>query len=589
MIKSRCHAWTVLLPGLLLSSACSQSNTNGADSSTQGAASSSGSGGAGGSAGGGSIDAIIPPGRRIDWTTAGVPGGIPARTTICATIDASSFGNGAMDASGAITLAIKNCPPDQVVLLTAGNFSIQNRIEFHYKSNVTLRGAGPDKTVLFPAGGAIMVGDDAFGPLAATVVGGATKGSTTLTLSSTANLAVGGLLRIDRLNTPAGPTDPTDADLVHDTLGPQYVAKDPSRRIAQMIVITGITGDAVTVSPPLIWDFSASPSLTTFFGVVTMSGVEDLKIDHSKGGTGPSIIFDQAYGCWAKNISSYKPGGYHLQSILSVSGEIRDSYFNDSKTYGPDNAGVGFFGANTGWAIENNVFFKTFPSIELQLGSSGNYIGYNYSYEVMTGAGISGVAFDDNHGAHDMMNLWEGNSGEMFQVDGYWGSGSHGTLFRNNFTAENPSTTLNYKAVSLNRWAYYYNIVGNVLGTPSWPATGQYEIEQDGYSDSIAAVYQLGYPNMGNTSYTPFDGKSPTGLDAKVKSTLIRYKNYDYFHKAVQTDSAGLPDQPLPASLRYKSKPAFWPLGASWPPIGPDVKGYVSQIPAEARYMAGIP
>src|SRR5689334_4458242 len=118
MMKSHGYAWAVLLPGLLLSSACSPSDMNAA-SSTQGAGSSSGSGGAGGSAGGGSIDGIIPPERRIDWTTTGVPGGIPARTTICTTINASSFGDGTMDASVAITDAIKNCPPDQVVLLSA--------------------------------------------------------------------------------------------------------------------------------------------------------------------------------------------------------------------------------------------------------------------------------------------------------------------------------------------------------------------------------------------------------------------------------------------------------------------------------------
>ncbi len=96
------------------------------------------------------------------------------------------------------------------------------------------------------------------------------------------------MLKLDRLNTPAGPDDPTDADLVHDNLGAQYVRPDPARSIAQMVIITAITGNAVTIRPPLFWDFTSSPSLTSFPGVITMSGVEDLKIDHSQGGSGYS-------------------------------------------------------------------------------------------------------------------------------------------------------------------------------------------------------------------------------------------------------------------------------------------------------------
>ena len=44
----------------------------------------------------------LPAERRIDWTLAGIPGGIPTRTTICATIDAGTFGDGATDATAAI-------------------------------------------------------------------------------------------------------------------------------------------------------------------------------------------------------------------------------------------------------------------------------------------------------------------------------------------------------------------------------------------------------------------------------------------------------------------------------------------------------
>ena len=84
----------------------------------------------------------VPSNRRIDWTYTGVPGGIPNRTTICAT-----FSPGATAA--AITSAINACN-NGVVFLNAGTYtaaSLGGTIQV-YKSNVTLRGAGADQTIL---------------------------------------------------------------------------------------------------------------------------------------------------------------------------------------------------------------------------------------------------------------------------------------------------------------------------------------------------------------------------------------------------------------------------------------------------------
>ena len=82
----------------------------------------------------------------------------------------------------------------------------------------------------------------------------------------------------------------------------------------------------------------------------------------------------------------------------------------------------------------------TFPGVELQNSSSGFYVGYNYGYATMaapSGAPVT-FMFTDNHGPHDMMNLWEGNIGELFGSDGYFGGSSHGTAVRNYLTGYNP-------------------------------------------------------------------------------------------------------------------------------------------------------
>src|ERR1051325_6524701 len=87
---------------------------------------------------------LIDPSRAIDWSQSGVPGGIPNRTTICATIDASTFGNGSSNAVSGIQSALNSCGSGQVVKLSAGTFLISGSLTI--PSNVTLRGSGPQST-----------------------------------------------------------------------------------------------------------------------------------------------------------------------------------------------------------------------------------------------------------------------------------------------------------------------------------------------------------------------------------------------------------------------------------------------------------
>jgi hypothetical protein len=51
----------------------------------------------------------IPSSRRMVWNP-GIPGGIPQRTTICATANAASYGNDSTDATAYLQGLIDNCP-----------------------------------------------------------------------------------------------------------------------------------------------------------------------------------------------------------------------------------------------------------------------------------------------------------------------------------------------------------------------------------------------------------------------------------------------------------------------------------------------
>jgi len=90
---------------------------------------------------------VMPPERRTTWNP-GIPGGIPARTTVCATVSAAAYGNGVMDATAGIQAAIDACPPDEVVRLSAGEFAVNGTDPIRINKGIVLRGAGASQTRL---------------------------------------------------------------------------------------------------------------------------------------------------------------------------------------------------------------------------------------------------------------------------------------------------------------------------------------------------------------------------------------------------------------------------------------------------------
>ena len=85
---------------------------------------------------------ILSPGRAVDWTVAGIPGGIPdASWTQCG----PAIGAGATAAQ--INSQIAGCGPNTYVLLGSGTFKLTSGITIN-QSNVVLRGSGPTSTTV---------------------------------------------------------------------------------------------------------------------------------------------------------------------------------------------------------------------------------------------------------------------------------------------------------------------------------------------------------------------------------------------------------------------------------------------------------
>jgi hypothetical protein len=366
----------------------------------------------------------------------------------------------------------------------------------------------------------------------------------------------------------------------------------------------------VEIEDPLVWDFSIQPRVRPYLSRgVESCGVEDLTIAAGASYGGSMIQFWNAYGSWIKNVeTAWGNGNEHIYLFGSLRCEVRDSYIHDTHSttdgYGIV-TGMGYSGPRggcTGTLIENNIFSGTWGATVLET-EVGSVVSYNFSRNMRyPGWPDYQIAdFNGNHGPHGMMYLLEGNVGSGgVQQDGYHGSVSHVTYFRNAFTGAHVQAwrTGNVKLFDLCRFSYYHNVVGNVLGHPDWPAstTGRYEMTGEPDYTEQAVVYRLGYPNMGNNGFDPVNPPSngdAGGLDPKVKRTLLRWGNYDYQSKAARFEASEVPgDVPapstrtLPASLRYASRPGWWPAGLAWPPIGPDLSPMVGRIPAQIRYEA---
>lgn len=519
--------------------------------------------------------AQFPSDRVYPWsagTNVGIVGGIVRRDTIftnMTTLDSSGVTNVAED----IQAAISACPSNQVVLLPAGTFRLDTAINVdHAQDGVTLRGAGIGQTVLMcyqsSGYGAIELGTSDYPgpPPTINILSGASAGSTNVVCDSTVGVIVGGIVRIGQIT-------------------PDYVFNTGPGTNLQFSVHLILSTNASDISfrPPLPLTLTNSPHVAKYTQLLSGMSVEDVTVNLS-GASVAAIFGYQVSESWFDNIEITGSTTRQMWFYYLVGSEIRNCYTHATRTSGPGHEGIDLSVGSCWNLVENNVSISGgYPAIIIGDGSGGcvgNVIAYNWADHIDSGSTVSGAAFSVNHGPHNMFNLFEGNVGEMFQSDGYFGSASHNTLFRNNFTGTFSSSNVWQRAVDLCRWSYYFNAAANVIGSTNQAFA--YSTTNSGYSDPL--IYRFGFPNMGNMSYS---GANPpttnwAGLDAKVAETVLLVANYDY-----ATDGIVNPTNDLPASLYRSSAPSFM-SGYIWPSIGSDLTPMVSRIPAQDRFTSRI-
>jgi hypothetical protein len=534
---------------------------------------------------------LIPSCRTIDWSQSGIPGEIPSRTTVCASIPAGA-------SQTTIQNALNACPANQVVQLATGTYSIST---LTIPSNVTLRGAGPQKTILNSTGpgrGVLVFGAGRTPQISSSVsiAGGAKTGSRSLTLASTQGISPGMYLMVTQLNDPEYVSITTNNGTCSWCDG--GIGWNGSRVQGQIVEVTSVSGTSVGVSPGLYMDYKLTPLATPFSAGGKYIGVEDLQVYmNNKGYTTNFLLEGTAYS-WIKNVESNYTDGDHAQILWGYRNEIRDSYFHDSYFHTPGSTDADVFVANktSGTLIENNTLRRLHASIMLNWGAAGNVIAYNYMDNNFDSSGyntlFTGISL---HGAHPMFNLIEGNISPKLEADYYWGSSSHTTVFRNWFkgaakiippltgravedTANSYWASQALAGIDLSQTTRYYNLLGNIIGSDwqktlgKWTQQVVYPQQRSYYTSNNPYGYSFGFGSLS-------DQGTDSGNTSLPYSTSIIHGDYDYVKNTFRWDPT-ITNQTLPSSLYLSSKPA-WFGTLSWPAFGPNITNAVGDIPAK--------
>src|SRR5215475_56275 len=532
---------------------------------------------------------IIPPDRTAPWQgNVGVPGGIPNRAKISKNIvtDLGADPTGARDCSAIIQRALDSCPAGEVVYIPEGRFRIETVVHLgNAKSNRTLRGAGMGRTILVSGNNAVIfsAGDEPWPQREKDpanwipITSGATKGSNTITVRNTSRFKVGAPIGISPNVLPVW---------AHNLGG----FPDTLRTMRVYCKVNSKTATTVTFEPALPFDFSGMTpvALADDTPMIQGVGLEDLTCDMSNSNASWAVWYQQAWGCWVKDVEV--KGAYTRQMLFShvLRGEVRGCYTHDVQGAGPNHEGISF--GSAAWNLVEDNISNNGGNPAIIFGEGASYSAANviaYNYVVNSAPGFWDISV--NHGPHSMLCLIEGNLIKDYEDDGYFGSSSHNTLFRNSISGQ----------LKLKHFSNYYNVVGNVLGADpcSRGLVRVYETDVANYwNKRICPIYELGFPNIGNASYvgtieatTPPNYKGlPNTLDGtqqfdrNVKATILRHGNFDYANNHTVWDPA-IPDHTIPNSLYLTEKPSWWGV-LPWPPIGPDQSPMVGPIPAQQRF-----
>jgi hypothetical protein len=596
---------------------------------------------------------IIVSSRAIDWSNVGVVGGLPdSNWTQCGT-SIAPYGTSAAPASpSTINTQIVGCAPNTYVQLGAGTFYLSSGIVIKSHNNVAVRGMGANQTtVVFsgddPCQGIYSVvcvessdqnwqGVPSNGPVnwsASTYA----AGTTTITLASVPNLAVGNPIILDQEDDACSSGCPSTKDT-----GTVFVCSDntlPSpcsigdnidngqrqwRGQVQIVTVAQcdgnstvghacVSGSNITISPGLYmpnWSPSKSPQAWWATNPVHYAGIENLSYD-STNANGSGIAFFNTIDSWVEGVRGIDTSRAHIFSEYSQHNTYRDSYFFGTQNSASESYGYQCF-TDSDVLVENNIFEAVSGPLTLNGACEGDVIAYNYAINdyYSENAGWNNSMSNVHTVGADMV-LFEGNIGVSFYPDAFHGTHNFDTYFRNFTPGTQPACYLSgssyltaifglctnpLNSVQILSYSRFFNFVGNV-----WGRSGIQTTYQDVYSSpNPIGIWYIGYGDSGSH---PPNGIVTVAPDPNVRATMLRWGNWDSVTNATRwcgnssdpgwsTTCMSTSEVPsslagnqaaysnpvptnttLPNSFYQTTAPFWWPTAKPWPLIGPDVIG----------------
>ncbi len=540
------------------------------------------------------IPAYRSPGGTNWWVTAGVEGGIPAHDNITTNVTLSPGVSAAT-----ISSALQNCPSNQCVHLSAGNYFLNGAITWFNNSpgtgnGVVLRGDGMGKTILIFTNSSFIQApieidganrwgngfpDDQFtNNFVGGVLSGYTQGSSNLVLSVIGTnasifsaLFTNEIIVMDQVNDYPVNIIGWDGSFAPSAFELRNNGTRAQQQYFQIKGISNVTN--ITVWPPVYatnWQASLKPNVWWWGNGIRMCGVEDLTVSStnyfaagsSNSLNTASIFFWAADNCWLKNVRMYK-NRYGVLNLNDKNITISGCFFDDSLFYG--SGSYGFVSEASGDPLVENCAFNLISTPINPECSAGGVFAYNFVTNDIY-ASLTSTRFGASiqpHQAYDNFFLFEGNWGTSLTFDFIHGSQGYHTALRNRMTGFELSPQVFYLyPVNINASNWWMNIVGNVLGTTGKQTNYQYDALHVGAGNQYPATYTLGF--LGDT-YTPVGS---VWDDTNVAFTILQHGNYD---TATSTNGGIVWDKntsnhTIPNSY-YTARPSYFTAGFPWPPF----------------------
>ena len=568
----------------------------------------------------------IVPYDRLAYFQPGVTynGGIPARTTVCATVPPTGNPTGDSDA---IQAAINACPPNETVMLTAGTyqFALNDNVGIT-QSNVTVRGTvdgngRPTSNFAlnsqFAPFEVLVNGTQASeayycqpNALTADVV----AGSHVVHLASSIAYTVGELVTLNQLYDPdiwwydsfkfgtnVLPPGSTDAGNPGTELERNF-ASEWDRPQGQILEVASVSGTTVTFTTQIHSTFtvanqahiirhSSTPATTCTPITTPISGVgiENLYFYGLPTDAGASteengaIFFLNAKRSWMKNIEVFNWTGTAIGVERCLQCEMRDSYLH--QTYQPNPGGGGYAMAidweSADTLVENNIMWAVNKVEVMRSAGGGNVIAYNYMEDGF-GAGYQTQPETGANASHMLGNvydLFEGNQAWNFAGDSVWGNSHNILFFRNHATCLRRNvpgvtscgaagTPMNFQqdvggrtCVTPSPMHNQYSFVGNVYGYSGEPdASAAWIYAANSCTPVFPSVYNLGTDSNG------------LGADAAQCAlpvlTALEQGNFDWPVNQAAVWDPSIKNRVIPNSLYLSGPPAFFGSN-TWPWVNP--------------------